>query len=343
MSRGWADLIARARGLSTHLLGRTRLAELARMRDLGRLAAALDEAYGPGVGLTPGASAEELEIAVRRAAARDLRTIAHWTGNRDTYLAPLFLDEDRRSIRALLRGAAAGSPPPERLAGLVPTPTLPEGALEELARQRSVNTVVALLIAWAHPFGAALLEEARRPQPDLLQLDLALNSEYAKCSARAVQRAPRGDAARHDLVAYVRATVDLENASTAMQLAAQRSDIDAGLLFVPDGRWLDRARFLDAAHASDAVAASATLARAFRGTPLARVATAVPRRAFEDAALSAELRWSIDAARRTPLGAAPVIAFFLRLRAEVRDLRFIIWRIALGAPPAAPDALVTIA
>jgi vacuolar-type H+-ATPase subunit C/Vma6 len=343
VSRGWGDLVTRARGLSTHLLGRSRLIELARMRDLGRVAAALEEAYGPGMGTTPGASAEDLELAVRRAAARDLHTLANWTGSRETYLAPLFLDEDRRSIRAVLRGAAAGSPPPQRLAGLIPTPTLPEGLLEELARQRSVSSAVALLIAWGHPFGSLLLEEARRSQPDLLHLDLALTRAYAGCSARAVQRAPRGDATRSHLGTYVRATIDLENASTAIQLATQRSDIDAASLFLSDGRWLDHATFLAAAHANDAVVASDMIGRAFRGTPLARIGTGVPRSAFEDAALSAELRWIASAARLMPLGVAPVIAFFLRLRAQVRDLRFVIWRIALGAPPAAPDALLTVA
>jgi len=343
VTRGWEDVVARVRGLSTHLFGRVRLGELARMRDLSRLAAALDEAFGPAVGLTAGSSAEQLEIAVRRAAARHLRIIARWSGRRAAYLAPLLLDEDRRSVRALLRGASAGSPPPERVAALVPTPTLPESALDELARQPSVGRVVALLTAWGHPFGSPLLDEARRSQPDLLRLDVLLNTEYAIRSIAAVRRAPRGDEARHDLVALVRETIDLENASTAMQLAEHRSGTDPAVLFMPEGRWLDRATFLAAATAPDEDAGLATLGRAFRGTSLAPVLAAVPRKAFEDAALSTLLRRALRAARERPLGAAPVIAFFVRLRAEVRDLRFIIWRVALGAPPPPADALLTIA
>jgi vacuolar-type H+-ATPase subunit C/Vma6 len=342
VTRGWEDLVARAGGLATHLFGRTRLAALARTKNLAHLAAELDQAYGPAVGAIPDASAEQLEIAVRRAAASCLRLLARWSGPRGDYLAPLLLDEDRRSIRAVLRGAAAGSPPSERLAGLIPTPALPERALEELARQPSVSRVAALLTAWGHPFGSSLLAGARLPQPDLLDLDLRLATAYAISAGRAARAAPSGEGARRELLAFVRETMDIENASTAMQLAAQRSSTEPARLFLPEGHLLDRASFLAAARAPSARAAAAILARSFRGSPLARAVAEPSRAPFEDAAFVAELRRTIDAARRTPLGVAPVIAFLMRLRAEVRDLRLIIWRIALGAPPVAPDALLTV-
>ena len=228
MNSSWVDLVARVRGLSGHLLGRSQLVDIARSRDLIQVAASLDEAYGPASAIVAGSSADQLENAVRRAAARYVRTLTRWCGSRVRYLEPLFLDEDRRSVRAVLRGAAAGTSSAERLAGLVPTPALPERALEELASQATVYDVVALLLSLGHPLGAVLLEEAKRPHPDLLRLDLALNSEYAKRSVRAVRRAPAGDSVRRDLTQLVRDTIDLENASTALQLAAQRSSTAAG-------------------------------------------------------------------------------------------------------------------
>jgi vacuolar-type H+-ATPase subunit C/Vma6 len=314
---------------------------MARAPDLVQLAAALGDAYGAESGFGAGPSAEQLEVAVRRVAARHLHVVTRWAGKRARYLAPLFLDEDRRSVRALIRGAAAGTSPHERLASLVPTAALPERALQELSRRPTVADVVALLVLWGHPFGAPLFGEARGPRPDLLRLDLLLNAEAARLAARAVRRAPLGNAARRDLRLWVQATVDLENACSALQLAAQRSSTDPAQFFVSGGRAIDRTTFARAAAATSAAAAAALLARALRGTALDSVLGAATRRPIEDAALVAELRRTRDAARKSPLGAAPIIAFFTRLRAEVRDLRFIIWRAALGAPPAAPDALVT--
>jgi vacuolar-type H+-ATPase subunit C/Vma6 len=343
MSRNWVDLVARVRGLSGRLLGRARLADIARSRDLIQVAASLDEAYGAASAIVAGSSAEQLENAVRRAAARYIRIITRWCGSRVRYLEPLFLDEDRRSIRAFLRGAAASTPSAERLAGLVATPALPERALEELARQPSVRDVVALLLSLGHPFGAALVDEAKRPHPDLLRLDLALNTEYAVRSTRAVRRAPAGDSARRDLMQLVRDRIDLENASTALQLAAQRSSTEAAQFYIPFGKQLDLAAFLAAASAPSAAGATSVLRRAFHGSPMAPVFRGMLHTSFEEAVLRSEQRSAAHAARRAPLGVAPIIAFLVQLRAEVRDLRYIIWRAALGAPSAAPDMLLTLA
>ncbi|MGH7696024.1 MAG: V-type ATPase subunit [Gemmatimonadaceae bacterium] len=343
MISSWVDVVARVRGLSGHLLGRSRLLDIARSRDLVQVAASLDNAYGASSAIVAGSSADQLENAVRRAAARYVRIIALWCGSRVRYLEPVFLDEDRRSVRAFLRGAAAGTSSAERLAGLVPTPALPERALEQLASQATVYEVVALLMSLGHPFGAALLDDAKRPHPDLLRLDLALNSEHARLSARAVRRAPAGDSVRRDLTQLVRDTIDLENASTALQLAAQRSSTAAGQFYISHGKQLDRAAFLRAASAPGAASAVAVLKRAFRGSPLAPVFRSVLHSSFAESVLRAEQRRAMDAARRAPLGVAPIIAFLVRLRAEVRDMQFVIWRTALGAPPAGPDALVTVA
>jgi vacuolar-type H+-ATPase subunit C/Vma6 len=339
--RGWEDIAARVHGLTTHLLGRAKLAALARARDLPQLARAFAEDRSEVLLEEVRAEPELLELAERRAAAAYLRIIARWSGDRAPLLAPIFLDEDRRSVRAMLRGTAAGTPEGERMAGLVATPALPERALQELARQASVGQVAALLSVWGHPFGQALLPESRAPHPDLLRLELAMNRCYAATALRAVHRAPRADGARRDLEAFVRRGIDVENTWSVVQLAAEPTSVDPASFFIPGGWGLDQASFIAAARSPDVPAAEAVLERSFRGGALSVVLRGARRSSWEEAALSALLRESIAAARRSPLGVAPLVAFLVRLRAELRDLRLIVWRVALGAPAAGPGDLLT--
>lgn len=316
----WGDLDARARGLTTHLLGRRRLAELAGCTSLGELAKELEAL---GYQLAPAAdvvTAEALEVGVRRIAARRVRTIARWAGSRADVLSVLFGDEDRRSVRALLRGALQGAPAAQRLAGLIPTPSLPEGALEELAVNERIGDVVTLLALWEHPYGPPLLAEARREQPDPLVLELTLNRVFAR---RAV------DAARHagaSLRQYVALVIDLENARTALALDASTADVDLEAAFLPGGERVTL-ELLSRPH---------DLPAAFGGTPYVE---ALERGAANDAALEAQLLARmiadvVSAARLDPLGPFPLIGYWLRLRAECVDLQRIIWGIVSLAPPA---------
>ena len=342
MSPGWEELIARVHGLSTHLLGRDRMLEAARSKSLSHLLTLFEEAHGASSGVGPGATPAQAELAVRRAAAAYLATLARWSPPQSRLLAPFFLDEDRRSVRTLARGALAEMPEEERISGLVPTPALPERTLRELASQGSVAEIAALLSAWNHPFGSRLLPFARQPKPDLLRLDLLLNDAWITGSADAVRRSPRGFDTRRQITGFVRDTADDTNALTALQLAGQRFGIDPGEFFLSMGRHLGRETFLAAARAPSTTTAQAILERAFRGTPLAR-AFAGQSRNIEDRILVARLRHAARNALRFPLGAAPVVAFVLRLRAEVRDLCLIIWRLAAGAAPPSPGELLSVA
>lgn len=341
MSPGWEDLIARVRGLTSHLVGRERLIELARSSDLVHMVTLLEEAYGKSLGVAPGSAPPQAELAVRRAAAAHLATLARWSLDRSKLLTPFFLDEDRRSVRALLRGAAAGAPAEERLVGLVPTPALPERALRELASQRSVADIATQLSAWSHPFGSRLLALAREHKPDMLRLDLLLNDIYISESAAAIRHAPRGHATRRELATYVSDIADIENAMTALQLAGQRITIAPGEFFLPQGRHLDLEVFVAIAESPDVAAGRALVQHAFRATPFASAFSGSPRD-IEDGILTLRLRDAVRNALLHPLGAAPVIAFVLRLRAEVRDLCLILWRIAAGAPPPTTREIVSV-
>lgn len=328
MTALWGDLDARARGLATHLLRHSELEALAQAPDRAALAEALRRHGFPvEEGETQAAA---LELALRRVAAARLRVLARWSGVRVEALTVLFEDEDRRSLRALFRGAVQGAPAGDRLAGLVPTPTLPERALRELAAQTKPAAIAALLTAWRNPYGSALLPFATAEQPDLFRLELLLNRTFA---ARAL-RATRGAGL---LAAYVRETIDLENAYTALVLATEGKDITPKDAFLPGGERVSIAAFEVAAAAGDASEAVRRLAASFAGTAVGRAlaACADDPAQLEEAVLRARVRALVHATRTAPLGPAPLLAYTLRLRAEMIDLRRIIWGVALAVPRAA--------
>lgn len=319
----WVDVVARAKGLSTGLLSDRQLGELARCRDLAEVADRLTSWHVIPAGAE--AEARALELAIRRLAGARLRLVARWSGARVALLAPLFEDEDRRSIRAMLRGAAAGAPAEQRLAGLVPTPALPARALEALASRGDVAAVAAQLAAWSNPYGSVLLEEARRQQPDLFELEMELTRAWA---GRARRVAPRCGRAMRVFVSRI---VDLENAWTAVLLAEQETSHHRASRFVDGGTLLPRDAFVLAADARSAREAGAVLVRLLRPSPIAPALSPGP--GAEERALRALIREQRDIARLDPLGPAPIIELLLRSRGENLALRRIIWGITLGAPP----------
>jgi vacuolar-type H+-ATPase subunit C/Vma6 len=334
----WDDLNARARGLSTHLLDRSALLGLSRAPDLAALA---DELARCGVPLDPSlaASPAALELAARRVAARRLRTLARWAGRREELLAVLFEDEDRRSISALLRGAVQRAPAEQRLSGLLPTPALPERALQELAGQPGPAQVAALISAWHHPLAAALGTSTRSAEPDLLRIEQALSMAFAQRALANARRAGR----RGSLYRHVQRVIDLENLWTALALTGEKQ-VPVRDYWVPGGDAVPLSRMEAAIATEDLVAAGRVLARGFTGSALQAVLGEIDRSAenLEGRALAAWIEDLRHGARREPLSAIPLLLYALRLRAEVLDIRWLIWGAALHAPPAALAAgLVT--
>lgn len=328
MKARWEDLGTRARGLATHLLTRADLAALAAAADLAALADALRARAFPLAEGTP--TADGLELAVRRAAGAKMWLLTRWAGVRNPLLAVILDDEDRRSIRALVRGAVQGAAAEMRVAGLVPTPTLPERALTELAGQPTPRAVAALLTAWGNAFGPALLRAAQATQPDLLEIEHALNRSFA-------DRALRGARAAGSpvLLDYVRETIDLENACAALVLAGVERDTAAKRAFVGGGRTISLTTFLETI--AEGPAAARRLAAAFHDSGLAAAFErwgADPAR-IEEQLLMRRIAHLRALARRDPAGPASVLEFALRLRAEVIELQRVIWGMALGAPAAA--------
>ncbi len=338
MTPRWDDVNARARGLGTRLFTRGQLESLARAGDAAALTDACRRLGLPLAALRETATSAELELAVRRWAAAALGILARWAGPRVAALAVIYEEEDRKSLRAIVRGAMRGAPAEARIGGLVPTPALPERALEELARQPSPAAVAALLSAWRNPYGASLAAPAAVGHPDPFLLDLALDRTF---TARALSAAQR---AGGDLTAHVRETVDLTNALTALVLAVAGRDVVPKDAFLPGGDRVSITVFEEAAALGEPGAAGMRLARA-----LAPAAVAEPFRhvapdlaGLEDQLLRVRIRELTRQTRRSPLGPAPVLWFALRLRAQVVDLQRIIWGAALSVPRGAlAAALVT--
>jgi V/A-type H+-transporting ATPase subunit C len=319
----WDDVNARVRGLSGHLLGEERLQRLAGVVDLRALARELAGTdYGPLL-MSETPSAPELELVLRRAAAQRLALVARWAKHRQRALAVVFEDEDRRSLSALLRGAVGGVPAEHRLAGLIPTPSLPERALEELAAQPSAAGIAAMLVSWKHPYGAALHAEAAKSRPDLQRVENVLDRTYA-------QRARRQADGNEELRAFVSETIDIQNLLAVLVLAGSNAAAAANG-FIDGGRHVSRELFAQAVGEPVPAAALLRLRRDVRDPVLGdALKRAEGAGGVERAALRARARAWRRRARVRPLSAAPVLSFVLRSRAEAMDLRAIAWRLTLG-------------
>jgi vacuolar-type H+-ATPase subunit C/Vma6 len=333
---GLTALTARARGLSTHLLSRSTLELALAAPDLEGLARLLRDAGLPLAG-GHALSSEALELGARRWAADELARLARWLPDGSGIAELLFADEDRRSVRAMVRGAAAGAAAELRLAGLIPTPRLPERLLKELARQSSVKSVAALLVTWQHPLGPGLLAAATADEPDLFAAERALTTAHLAALGTAAKRVGSG------LRAWTAETIDLENVRTALQLATRVPEDELTAALHPGGliprAWIGKAAGLEALDAR--VEALAGL------MPAGPVADALRRYGIDavqldDALLAARLTVLHRRARLDPLEAVSVLQFALRLRAQVTVLRLAIWRLALGGVPIVPGPLLEV-
>ena len=338
MVRYLGDINARARGLRTHLLGSGDLERLARAASLFALQRELS-----GLGFVRSdapASAMSLEKAIRRHAAGQIAILDRWcTDDRRAVLAVIFEDEDRRSIQAILRGAQQGTASEARLPGLVPTRSLPERALLTLAALPTPTDVIRMLVLWSHPLGAPLVAAASGPHPSLFDIEVELQRVFAR---RASALAHHGGG---QLVEYVEQVVDVMNTWSALLHFVERDPAIVEMTFVEGGRWITKDVFRKLMSLDTRVQVEKRLAWELRKSPLGSAF----RNDIEDLAqlesamLRAQINWQNRAVRVDPSGAAPVIGFAIELRAQVLNLRRIIWGVALRAPAALIQAELVVA
>lgn len=315
---------SRARGLATHLFTRPELEALTPL-DVPGISRAL--ARSGKLPAAESAPAAELDRVLREVVKSATKTLSRWSGA-EPVLEVFAADADRRSLRALLRGALQAAPADARLAGLFPTRTLPERVLSELSRQPTPNDVARHLVAVAHPDAGRLsMLTLKQAHPDLFALELALVQGFAE---RAVRAAKQGDEV---LRASVAARLDVLNLAVAVLLSSAL-DVEPGRCFVEGGRVVTREGFLEIARSGGKphpalrkVVAGSLLAPL--AEPLVPDASTIERQAFT--LLLGHLK---DEARQQPLTSAPVLFFLARLEAMAHDLRRIIWAATQGAPAA---------
>ncbi|MGE0461719.1 MAG: V-type ATPase subunit [Vicinamibacterales bacterium] len=330
MSSPELALVARAQGVSTHLLSREVLESLSEAPDLPALARAMAR-LGPQIepaGET--ADIDAIDQAIRRTAARHLRTLGRWQQRSPGVLDAFWADQDRRNLRALIRGALQGAPVASRLSGLLPTPRLPDRVLTELARQASPRAVVHQLLLMGDADAGALQPHVQKAQPDLFAIEVTLLQAMARRATAAAHNAD--DTLRQ----YVRERIDVGNVQNALLITGAPRDVDVAAAFVEGGRWLSRQAFAAAAGAASPQAALASMTTALAGSPLAASLPLVAGDAsrLERAFLASTLERLHRLARTEPMGSARLLGVLLRLDAQARDLRAVAWGAALGTPPA---------
>jgi hypothetical protein len=319
---GLTAVATRARGLGTHLPSRAVLERALSATDLDALATVLRDAGLPVPAHV--SSHEPLELAARRWAAAALARLARWLPERPEMADLVFGEEDRRSVRAMVRGAAAGAAADARMAGLIPTPRLPERLLRELARQARVPSIASLLASWGHPLGGPLLAATPVGEPDLFGAERAIATAHLD----ALRRAARRNGA---LRRWVATAIDLENVRTILQLAA-RVPADEVLAMLHEGGAIPRQHLADAARTDlidDVPAALATLLDDPRLADALEHHGADPL-ALDDALLAARLTSLRELGRDDPMHPTAALLFALRLRVHVTLIRHAIWRLALG-------------
>lgn len=322
----WGDVNARARGVATHLLRREALERLAGAPGVREL---LDGLLATGValdleGLLP-LTASGLDRGVGRVAAARLALLERWLGPRREALAIVYERFEVDNLRRLLRGLAHGASAEVRMQGLVPTPGLPERALARLAGATTLDALAQMLRRLGHPAGRALALGAEAPA--LLQGELNLLRLFV---TRAVRLARHQDAL---LRQYVALTIDCYNAWSLLQRDAWGDRLEPPDAWLPGGRAISRDGFLDLAAESDPARRRERLAA--RLEPPFRELLAdptIPVGDLEAGALRLWLRHFRVVALRQPLGPAPLLYTVLRIEAEARDLRSLVWGVAMQAP-----------
>jgi vacuolar-type H+-ATPase subunit C/Vma6 len=326
----WDDVNARARGLATHLLDRSALASLSGVPDWPAFVSRVT-ALGYPLDLAGGATADPpaFDRAVSLAASARLGLLERWLSARAGVLAVVLEDEEFRTVRALLRGAAEGASPGARLRASTPTPQLPMRSLERLARAASVPELARELQRIGHPAGRALQDAlGRASAPDLRALEWALARLF---TVRAVRAARAGGPVVRRFASEL---VNQENAWTLLLAAPLEPGGAADRDFLPGGMLLTREHFARLRAERDGDRVLQELRRLLEGTALGTALAAEPfdLSSLEQRAASARIAWLRGLARRDPLGPAVILAVLERIRAEARALRAIAWGVAFGAP-----------
>lgn len=337
-----AALIARTHGLRARLLQHHQLESLAQARDLESMAHKLAQLGIPV--LYRGDSAEnrrltpnQIELGITARQATLFSLLERW-GRGHAPVEVILLELEAEGIRRLLRAALGGIPSERRSQGAIPTCRLSPQLITELAKAPTLRDAVTALRARQHPFAPLLESLAGALAPDPLALDLTLLQCWANASRMVLGGGvQRWNSWKQETQEYLALKLDLANWWSAWALAAARTELAAEELFLPGGRY-SKLEHLRRAQIEGAAGLSAVLAGTLQRTPFAEwyrtgLRPAQLERGFQQILLTLYR----GKAHREPLSSAIIFLFALRLRAENRELRRLVWAHALG--PGYPTAL----
>jgi V/A-type H+-transporting ATPase subunit C len=330
-------LNARLRAMWATILAQADYDRILAVPDLHGIALALRETpYGRYLDSVGGTISDpsRMEEALRRNFQETLSRLLSISGGDSREGVRLLLGSwELQAIKTVLRGKAAGIPPEEILASLVPTGIHGEAALQELCRQPDLRAVVDLLVTWRDPWGTPLSRAMRgyREQRDLYLVEAALDRFRAGEAAsrlRTIRRRRRGDDREDALLLFLSLSVDRTNLMTALKAVEEQIPlVDRDRYFLPGGRIYGERDFeniLSSRSVADAIAFSAKslFARALSslhsspaGIP---ILTAVERQL--DRVLLRTMRGRM---RSDPLGWGSLAGFLLNKTREIRNLRMI--------------------
>lgn len=326
----FGDVNARARGLRGHLLSRARLVELAQYRSVGALAAELVRAgYPPARGVA--GDPAELDRVLGAVAAGRVHLLVCWLGPRAAALRAILERRELATLRAVLRGAAAGAAPGARMRGIHPSSLWPASLLSPLSHAASLESVRQRLHAARHP-AAAVFEGAgpAERRHDLLELELAARRWWAQRVHEGVRRAGR---AAGEIAGRI---IDEENLVALLLSPAWGVEVAPERVFLPGGGRLEQSLLVELWRTGDEAARRSAVAERLHGTPAGRVLADQGLGLIElpGALRAAAIRELRRAARLAPLGPAPTAEVLLRIEAEAEGLRRVVRGIGLEAPAA---------
>jgi V/A-type H+-transporting ATPase subunit C len=339
-------LNARLRAMWGQLLARADYETLLSSPGLHGIAIALRETpYGrflDSIGGEP-SDAARMEEALRRNFQETLsRLLSMAAGDCREEVRLLLGIWELQAVKTILRGKAAGLPPEEILASLVPTGLHGEAALQELCRQPNLRAVVDLLVTWRDPWGGPLSRAMRgyREPRDLFFVEAALDRFRAGQAARRLQaiRRPRtGDDREDALLLFLSLSVDRANLMTALKAVEEQIPlVDRQVYFLPGGRIYaprDFDRILSSRSVIEALglAARSFFARAIK--PPASSFAGIPLLTVVERQLDRALLRTMRALMRSdPLGWGTLAGFLLNKTREVQNLRMIFRGRLVGLP-----------
>ena len=157
--------------------------------------------------------------ALRRNFAAEMRRMrAFYEGQPQALLDRVLARWDFFSLKAILRGRAAGVATEEIMETVVPAGQLQEAELEEIAKQPDLEANIELIATWRLPFAPILVEELESYQEteDLTMMGLALDRYYYDMALRKL--------AGNGNVAMVRelleAEIDVANTMAVLRLVS---------------------------------------------------------------------------------------------------------------------------